>query len=156
MKIIRRACFLVASVVCLLPCAASAQQDTPAAGATVYVYRMRESYAMALKPSVFCDGKQLLRMRNGRFAKFSVPAGEHTITSTFEGNGLSVTLEPGKTYYIRLEMSRPAMFHNARGQVTEVADGQGKFEVDNLKPAESDDLKGEPLAAAPANRATPN
>ena len=85
--------------------------------ATIYVYRFRDAYAMVLKPSVFCDGKQLLRVRNGRYAKFEVPAGSHNVTSTYEGNGVNLDFKSGETYYFKVEMSKPAMFPNSRGQV---------------------------------------
>lgn len=125
-----------------------APSDPPSKTATIYVYRFRDAYAMLLKPSVFCDGKQLLRMRNGRFGKFEIPAGSHNLTSTYEGNGVSLDAKAGETYYLRVEMSKPAMFHNSRGQVSQVLEGQGKFEVGQLKPADPEDLKADPVSEA--------
>ena len=110
---------------------------------TVFFYRLREAYAALLKPSVFADGKQLGRMRNGRYFSVTLPAGSHTITSTLPGSGSVIDMKPGAVYYVRLEMSRPAMFHNSRGQVTEVPEGQGKFEVSKLQSAEPEDSKPE-------------
>jgi hypothetical protein len=67
----------------------------------------------------------------------------HTITSTFAGNGTVVDMKAGEAYYVRLGMTRPALFHGARGEVTQVEPGQGKFEVAQLKPAEPEDTKAE-------------
>src|SRR6185437_11048709 len=89
--------FLLAALVCFLPGIVSAQQAPAASSATgdatVYIYRFRDAYAMLLKPSVYCDGRQLLRMRNGRYGKFTIPAGTHIITSTYEGNGVSMKFD---------------------------------------------------------------
>lgn len=117
-------------------------QDAPSATpptATVYFYRLREAYAALLKPSVFVDGKQVMRMRNGRFAEMSFPVGHHTVTSNFPGSGLEIDMKPGETYYVRLGMTRPAMFHTSKGEITQVMEGQGKFEVSQLKQAEPED-----------------
>lgn len=121
------------------PAAPAASQAPAGSTVTIYFYRLRENYAALLKPSVYVDGAQVGRMRNGRFFTVTVPAGQHTITSTLTGNGSALDMKPGETYYFRLAMSRPAMFHNARGEVTQVDPGQGKFESSQLKPAEPED-----------------
>ena len=125
-----------------------AAQDLPSstADATIYVYRLRDGYAAILKPSVFCDSKQIVRMRNGRFTSIHLAPGSHTITSTFPGNGVAIDTKPGETYYIRLSMSPATFMHASRGQVTQVVEGQGKFEVSQLKPVEAEDLKVEEVA----------
>lgn len=120
-----------------------AQDTTNPSNATVYFYRLREFYGAALKPSIYCDKVQVLRMRNGRYASITVTPGEHTITSNFPGSGVVLDAKAGETYYIQLEMSKPGMIHGGRGQVIEVEPGQGKFEVSQLKPAEPSDLKGD-------------
>jgi hypothetical protein len=123
-------------------CPVSTQTPHPDS-ATVYFYRLREFYAEALKPSVFSDKNQLARMRNGRCLKVTLSAGEHTITSTLPGSGLVIDLKAGETYYVKVAMAHASMFHNARGEITEVAPEQGKYEVSQLKAAEPEDLKVE-------------
>jgi hypothetical protein len=133
--------YFVALCLLFLP-SLHAQTSTPDAGkATVYFYRLRDGYGALRKPSIFCDKVQVVRMRNGRFVATTFPAGEHTITSTFPGNGLALDLKPGQTYYIRLEMTPATMMHGGRGSVTAMMPGQGKFEVSQLQLAEPEDLK---------------
>jgi Protein of unknown function (DUF2846) len=137
---------IVALFLIFLPCLhAQTPVARDASKATVYFYRLRDNYGALLKPSVFCDKAQVARMRNGRFVSTTFPAGPHTITSTFTGNGMVLDLKPGETYYVRLEMVHATLIHNARGEVTAVMPEQGKFEVSQLKPAEPDDLKIEDL-----------
>jgi hypothetical protein len=114
---------------------------SPPNSATIYFYRLRDAYGAVLRPSVYCDKVQIARMRNGRFLALPVPPGKHMVTSTFAGNGLEIEVKPGESYYFRVEMTRATMFKNARGEVTMVAPEQGKFEVQQLKPAEAEDLK---------------
>jgi hypothetical protein len=145
MRTMRVKLSLLALLLACLPL--QAQDTTQTAGtATVYFYRLRDMYASFLKPSVFCDKNQVARMRNGRFVKYTVAAGEHTITSTFAGNGSQLELKAGETYYFRVEMTRPTWAHNARGQVTKVDADQGKFEVASLKAADPEDLKADGTA----------
>jgi hypothetical protein len=129
-----------------LPLVTTAQErapDTQSKAITVYIYRLRDGYAALLKPSVFDDGKQVVRMRNGRFVKLSFTPGPHNITSTFEGSGIAVDLKAGETYYFRVDMSRATFLHAARGQVTQVVEGQGKFEVAQLKLSDTEDFKAD-------------
>ena len=126
---------------CIPSIVTPARAQNAAKPPTVYFYRLRESYGAFLKPSVFADKAQVARMRNGRFLLTTLEPGSHTITSTFTGNGLIVEMKPGETYYFRVELTRPTMLHNARGEVTLVTPEQGKFEVAQLKPAEAEDLK---------------
>ena len=125
--------------------------STPTETATIYFYRLRLAYGALLKPSIFCDKKQMVRMRNGRFASMTVPSGEHTITSNLPGSGVIIDFKPGETYYVRLGISTAGLFHGGRGEVFEVTPGQGKFEVNQLKPVEPEDLKHEEAAPPKAD-----
>jgi hypothetical protein len=115
--------------------------STPSATSTVYFYRLREGYGALLKPSVFSDGAQLGRMRNGRFFSVQIPAGTHNITSMLPGNGARVEMKAGATYYFKLDISRPGLMHGGRGEVTEVTQDQGAFAISQLKPAEPKDTR---------------
>jgi hypothetical protein len=133
--------YLVAVCLIFLPTLHAQTAPTDAGKATVYFYRLRDGYGALRKPSIFCDNVQVVRMRNGRFVSTTFSAGEHTITSTFPGNGLTLDLKPGESYYIRLAITNATMMHGGRGSVTAVMQGQGKFEVSQLQPAEPEDLK---------------
>jgi hypothetical protein len=113
----------------------------PAATANVYFYRLRAAYGSVLRPSIFCDGVQVVRMRNGRFTSASFPIGTHNITSNFPGNGMALDMKAGETYYVRLAVMPASLFHGGKGAVTPVDPSQGKFEVAQLKPVEPEDLK---------------
>lgn len=139
----RKLSFLALAFALFCPIAHTQHAAATPATATIVFYRLREAYGALLKPSIFCDQKQVARMRNGRFFSITVPVGSHTITSTLPGSGSIIDAKPGEIYYIRLEISKPAMFHGGRGAVTQVEPGQGKFESAQLKPAEPEDSKPE-------------
>lgn len=74
-------------------------QEAPKA--TVLVYRPASIVGSALKPSIYCDGKELQRLRNRTFFSASVEPGKHMITAGRSEVGQFVDFEPGKHYFIR-------------------------------------------------------
>jgi hypothetical protein len=134
---------LILFLVVLFTASCAPAQDPPATPTTakIYFYRLREFYAAEMKPSIFCDRVQMLRMRNGRFASVNLPPGEHTITSTLPGNGLILDLKAGETYYVRLAMTQPGLIHASRGEISQVQDAEGKYAISRLMIAEPEDVK---------------
>jgi Protein of unknown function (DUF2846) len=83
----------------LLALQAFAQTPAPA---TIHVYRAKAHLkGIALRPSVYCDGKDLTRLYRGTVFVTQIPAGKHMITLGRTEVGQFVDFEPGKDYYFR-------------------------------------------------------
>jgi hypothetical protein len=87
----------------LLISSLAAQIAIPAATATVHVYREKHLVGSALSPSIYVDGIELQRLRNGRFFAATVATGKHMITVGRSEVGLFVEFAPGKHYYFRVD-----------------------------------------------------
>jgi hypothetical protein len=73
--------------------------------ATVYIYRLKMFYAKLLKPTVFCDSKELGRIENGRFMKMEIEPGKHFFRSNDAQSGFEAEFKAGREYYIRVDMT---------------------------------------------------
>jgi Protein of unknown function (DUF2846) len=135
------------------PFAVPAQQPQTA---TVYFYRLQETFGAMMNPAVYCDGAEIATIRNGRFFVATFPAGKHAITSTFRESGVALDLQPGQTYYLRFEMEKQGFAGHKRAEVTEVQQGQGTYEVAQLKPAEPKDVKDPTVVFGPLATSTPH
>jgi len=122
-----------------LSAATDAQQ---AATATVHFYRYNQMQGAVLRPSIYVDGKKLLRMDNGAFYDVALPAGEHTFHADDKQAGAIVTLEPGKDYYFRTELQ--VGFLKGHFRLTMVMPEQGKYDVSRLKPLDKESLAPSP------------
>src|SRR5258708_35174213 len=69
--------------------------------ATVHFYRYKQFEGSALKPSIYCDGVELIRMQNGRFFDMQLPLGEHTCYTIDKQSGAIVKFEADNDYYFR-------------------------------------------------------
>ena len=74
----------------------------PPATATVTVYRPKRLYGAMSKPSIYRDGVELDRMRNGRFLTVTVPVGQHMITAGRSEVGQWIDFKPGESYFFEL------------------------------------------------------
>jgi hypothetical protein len=99
----------------------------PAQKATVYVYRLKMFYAKLMKPTIFCDSKDLGRIENGRFMKLEIEPGKHFFRSNDAQSGFEAELKPGHEYYVRVDMI-PSGF-KGHGRVLFVANEQGTEEI---------------------------
>jgi hypothetical protein len=66
--------------------------------ATIHVYRERHLVGFAISPSIYVDGIELQRLRNGTFFVAILLTGKHMITVGRSEVGLFVDFEPGKQY----------------------------------------------------------
>lgn len=95
--------------------------------ATVYVYRLKMFYAKLMKPTVFCDSKDVGRIENGRFMKLDIEPGKHFFRSNDAQSGFETEFKAGREYYIRVDMV-PGAFRG-HGRVLFVANEQGSEEI---------------------------
>lgn len=101
--------------------------DAESSQATIYFYRPHRFVGSALKPSVFVDGTNVGRMRNGDNIKFSVAPGTHAVYSNDKSTGLSLEAKPGQTYYVRIDIQVGAF--KGHGGITLMDPQQGSYEI---------------------------
>lgn len=114
------------------PAAPAEQPAAPGASAsdspaTVIFYRPKRFQGSALHPSVFVDDSAVGNMHNGDSLKFSVKPGNHRVYSTDKSTGIDLTVKPGETYYVRVDIL--VGFWKGHGGVTLVDPQQGKYEL---------------------------
>ena len=105
----------------------------------VYFYRYKQFIGYQVKPSVYCDERQLARMENGRFFITKVVPGKHTFRSNDKQSGLELDIQAGHTYYIRVEIVDG--FLKQYGRLVLMSNEQGAYEVNKLKPLSAASIK---------------
>jgi hypothetical protein len=132
--------FLLFSIAVLLylPALSQDQKATPAQPspkeqqATIHIYRYKKYIASALKPSVYCDGKQVGRLSNGSVLTVHIAAGRHIFTSNDKNSGVDLDLNAGDEIYIRMDMTNDLW--KAHGALTMMLPEQGRHDVHGLMP----------------------
>jgi hypothetical protein len=104
--------------------------------ATVHFYRYKQFEGSALKPSIYCDGVELIRMQNGRFFDMQLPLGEHTCYANDKQAGAIVKFEAGKDYFFRVNLQTGMWKGHYRLEM--VMPEQGKYDIAKLKPLDKD------------------
>jgi uncharacterized protein DUF2846 len=121
--------------------------NPPAAGAkaTIYVYRLRLTAGMFNKPPIYVDEKEIARITNGRFFLVNLDSGRHVIRSEHKAAVVTLDVNPGQTYYIRVAWEATA--HTARAATTLVPPEQGWAEIGQTESSNPPDIKDHELAA---------
>ena len=115
---------------CITPCFAQSS--------TVHIYRYKQFEGAALKPSIYCDGVELGRMKNGHVITVQIPIGEHVFYANDKQAGAAVIVEQGKEYYFRVNLQVGVWKGHFRLEM--VTPEQGKYDEEKLKP---EPVKGE-------------
>lgn len=150
-------CLLVlfATAVCYAqePAAAPTPAPSPAAAepaaaskstkARIYFYRIKQFTGSALEPSVYCDGKELARMDNGRFFAIDLEPGDHTCNMGDKQTGFALDAKAGEEYYAKITIE--AGFWKGRGRLTLLQKEQGAFELKKVKPLDVNKVKDRTL-----------
>jgi hypothetical protein len=73
---------------------------------TVYFYRTHNVYfGIFLKPVVFCDGRGLARIANGKFIAFELPSGHHEFAAADPRQGsIALEVQPGSKTFLKMEI----------------------------------------------------
>src|SRR5690242_1621353 len=123
----------LASIVLSIP-AVDAQKrtgaDAKADQAHVFVYRKGKT-ARAIKPSVYCDDKEVALMYNGHYFTLVLPPGKHTIASSKDTKTVSLDLQAGDTYYLKVGPAWSTGFRTLFG-VEQVEAGKALKELGGL------------------------
>jgi hypothetical protein len=129
---------VVLSSLFLLSLCGHADAQDVSTTATVHFYRYKQFEGSALKPSVYCDGVELIRMQNGRFFDMQLPLGEHTCYANDKQAGAIVRFEAGKDYYFRVNLQVGMWKGHYRLEM--VMPEQGKYDIAKLKPLDKDKI----------------
>jgi hypothetical protein len=71
--------------------------------ASVTFYRPKRFTGSGLTPSVYVDGKEVLRLDNGRYYTIQLPVGKHTIESSMKKHApLEVELKAGESAFFEM------------------------------------------------------
>jgi hypothetical protein len=111
-------------------------QDAPLA-AKFYFYRYFMLQGVALRPSVYCDGKEVIRMQSGRVFEMDFQPGEHRCYLGDEKSGAVVKAEAGKDYYFRVFI-QPGVVKGVF-RLDMMMPEQGRFDIEKLKPSQQPD-----------------
>ena len=114
--------------------------------ASVHFYRYKQMQGSALRPSVYCDGTQVVRMSNGKYIDLFISAGSHTFYADDKQAGAVVMLEPGKDYYFRTDLQLG--FWKGHFRLTMITPEQGVYDLSKLKPLLDQEYYFEPTAGS--------
>ena len=98
----------------------------------VYVYRYKQAYGMAIRPSIYCDDKETARLQSGRYLALGLKPGKHQFRSIDQQSVIDMDLKADQSYYIRLDLAPGVM--KAHGRLTLMLPEQGASEFKLLKP----------------------
>lgn len=134
MKLSRFALILVLSAISYsqqaTQTAATQTTAAPAAG-TVIVYREGHFTGSALKPSVFLDGKEVARLKNGTYFTLQVDPGKHEVGSSAKHEpALAIDVKPGETSYVQMIVVTGTW--RGAGRLVPVPPDDGKTAVSKL------------------------
>jgi hypothetical protein len=139
---------VIATLVLLfIPAAMTAQEPPPPSGdqARVNVYRYKQYAGKGLRPSIYCDEKDVARVQSGRYVVLALGPGKHTFRSNDQQSQIEVDLKPGEEYYIRIDIA--AGMWKGHGRLTLVLPEQGTGELKQMKPVDAGMIKDKELLA---------
>ena len=143
---------LIATRLCLglLAGAALLSAQTPDAApdskTRVNVYRYKQYAGKGIRPSIYCDEKEMARIQSGRYFVVLAAPGKHVFRSNDKQSQIELDLKPGQEYYIRVEIATG--FWKGHGRLTLVMPEQGSGELKQLKPVDKDMIVDHDLVVA--------
>ena len=109
--------------------AASDQQ----AQASLIVFREAHFNGSGLKPSIYVDGKEVARLKNGTFLTMKIDPGKHDLDSSSKHEAaLQVEIKPGETSYVQMIIVNGTW--RGAGRLVPVSAEDGKAATAKLKP----------------------
>ncbi len=139
---------LIAVLTSLFLPRATAQEHRNLSGdrVRVNVYRYKQYMGKGLRPSIYCDDEDVVRLQDGRYAVLALPPGNHAFRSNDKQSEIELNLKLGQEYYIRLDIA-PGMW-KGHGRLTLVQPEQGIGELQKMKPVDVGMVKDSSLLAA--------
>jgi hypothetical protein len=114
------------AVVLIAACSAFAAET-----ANVFIYRPGRFVGSAITPDIYYDGHRLTSVPTGAYFGGIFPVGVHTFELDGKQSGARMTLEPGRSYYIRLAIE-PGFWAGIPA-MTVVQPEQGSYESEKLQ-----------------------
>ncbi len=144
----RRTSLIALLPLLFLPVVTSAQEPARASGekVRVNVYRYKQFVGKGLRPSIYCDGKDVARLQSGRYVALELPPGTHTFRSNDKQSQVELDLKAGQQYYLRIDLA--AGFWKGHGRLTLVQAEQGAGELKQMKPVDTGMIKDKEFLAA--------
>ncbi len=100
---------------------------------TVVVYRTNKYVGSALKPSVYVDGNEVGRLKNGRYMSLRLAPGKHSFESSMKKEpALDVEVKSNETVYLEMVLL-PGTWRGG-GRLVPVAQEDAKNALLKLKP----------------------
>lgn len=114
----------------------SSPRPAPASTASVSLYRSRAWLSWTRSYWVYANGKPVCKIRNNRHCQIALPAGPITFTTRLAGfalvpkqqSSLTITLEPGKSYYLQADLKTKLFPLQAVLPLTEVVPNPEKLD----------------------------
>ena len=107
-------------------------QAQPAQAASLIIFREGHFAGSALKPSIFVDGKEVARLKNGSYYIMPIEPGKHELSSSAKHESpLPIEIKAGETSYVQMIVV-PGTWRGA-GRLVPVPPDDGKVAVSKLK-----------------------
>ena len=132
------------------PKAVTPEPAKPTDNALIYFYRIKQFAGSALEPSVFCDGKELARMDNGRYFGVTLAPGKHICSMGDKQTGFEVDVKAGDEYYARITID--VGLWKGRGRLTLMRKEQGAFELKKVELLDATKVKDRTLVTVFAGK----
>lgn len=121
---------------------------------TVVVYRPGKYVGSALKPSVYVDGNEVGRLKNGRYITLQLAPGKHDLESSMKKAApLEVAVKPNETVY--LEMVILTGNWRGGGRLIPVGEDEAKTALLKLKPSDEQSKVAVADSTGPSQRQEP-
>lgn len=115
------------------PSSPAAQPTAPDSQSTLIIFRESHFAGSALKPSIYVDGQEAVRLKNGTYFTMPIKPGKHELASSAKHEaGLELDVKPGDTNYVQMIVV-PGTWRGA-GRLVPVPAEDGKTAVAKLKP----------------------
>ena len=141
---ISKACLVILGISFAL-CQSATDADSSKSQGKIFVYRYKQFQGSALKPSFYLDDGELARVENGRYFAINIKPKEYTLRSNDKQSGIRLKVEPGKMYFVRVEIATG--FAKGHGRVVSVPNEQGIVELQKLKPLPSSRVQNATLVS---------
>src|SRR5258708_1035741 len=114
------------------PTAVSPTQAQPAQAASLVIFREGHFTGSALKPSIYVDGKEVARIKNGSYFSMQIGPGKHDLSSSAKHESpLLLEIKPGETSYVQMIVVTGTW--RGAGRLVPVPPDDGKIAVSKLK-----------------------
>jgi hypothetical protein len=121
---------------------------------TVVVYRQGKYVGSALKPSVYVDGNEVGRLKNGRYLSLQLAPGKHNFESNQKEAALEVDVKSKDTVYLEMVILNGKF--RMVGRLVPVAQEDGKNALLKFKPMDGKQDTETSTSPAPQEPATDN